>query len=150
MPTAAQGDTLGYLRIQDVLTNTTAAPITVNVAVYSDLGANPSKMIASSTGDTLFATEDTWLWTDDDYPSSGRPNLLHIYDGVGGRDRVDSVSLARDELYWEWRDVTVEPGETKIYLYYCRSGQLPGVGGKKGPGLLGFSAPRHGNAGARL
>ncbi len=138
VPTAAQGDTLGYMRIQDILTNTTAVPITVNVGVYSDLGANPSKIIATSSGDTLFTTADTWLWTDDKYPSDSAPNLSHIFDGVGGADRVDSVSIVGDLLYWEWRDVTVHPGQTKIYLYYVAQDSFPADAQRKGPA---FSAP---------
>ena len=33
VPTAAQGDSLGYMRIQEILSNPTGAPITVKVAV---------------------------------------------------------------------------------------------------------------------
>ena len=141
VPTAAQGDTLGFMRIQDILTNSTAAPITVNVGVYSDLGANPSKVIASSTGDTLFTTADTWLWTDDKYPSASAPNLQHIFDGMGGADRVDSVSILGDDLYWEWRGVTLLPGATKIYLYYVAQDSLPANAQKKGPAFSATVLP---------
>jgi hypothetical protein len=133
VPTAAQGDTLGYLRVQDVLTNTTAAPITVTAGVGGRLAGSPVKIIGSSSGDTLFTTADTWLWTDDEYPTAGRPNLVHIIDGVGGNDRVDSVRLAGGDLYWEWRDITVQPGETKIYLYYHMQDATPEVAATKGP-----------------
>lgn len=133
VPTAVQGDTLGFVRIQDILANTTGAPITVKVAVSSRLGANPSKVIGSSSGDTLFTTADTWLWTDDAYPTAERPNLVHIIDGVGGRDRVDSASLSAADLYWEWRDVTIQPGGKSIYLYYTSQDSTPLTAGVKGP-----------------
>ena len=138
VPTAAQGDTLGFMRIQDILTNPSGAPITVNVGVYSDLGANPSKVIATSSGDTLFTKADTWLVTDDKYPTASAPNLSHVFDGPGGADRADSVSIVGDDLYWEWRDVTVFPGETKIYLYYVAQDSSPAMALKKGPA---FAAP---------
>ncbi len=133
VPTATQGDTLGYLRVQDVYTNATAAPITVTARVSGRLGGSPLKIIGSSSGDTLFTVADTWLWTDDAYPASGRPNLVHIMDGIGGSDRVDSVSFAGGDLSWEWRDITVQPGETKVYLYYHTQDATPEVAATKGP-----------------
>jgi hypothetical protein len=141
VPTSAQGDTLGFVRIQDVFTNRTAAPITVTAGVSSRLGANPSKILGSSTGDTLFSTSDTWLWTDDEYPTTGRPHLLHIIDGAGGSDRADSVSLVGRAMYWEWRSITVQPGETKIYLYYHSQEVNPDVARKKGPAFSAAPLP---------
>ena len=141
VPTAAQGDTLGYLRVQDVFTNATAAPITVTARVSGRLGGNPVKIIGSSSGDTLFTVADTWLWTDDVYPSSAIPHLVHIMDGMGGRDRVDSVSFAGSDLSWEWRDITVQPGETKIYLYYLTQDLTPEVAATKGPAFSVASLP---------
>jgi hypothetical protein len=118
VPPANSGDTLGFMRIQEILTNPTESPITVDVGVWSNFGANPARPIATSSGDTLLAVGDTWLQTDDESPSNGTPSLLHMFDGAGGSDGVDSLSLQDDVLYWEWRGVTVEPGETKIYLYF--------------------------------
>ena len=141
VPTSAQGDTLGYLRVQDMFTNTTAAPITMTASVSGRLGGSPVKIIGSSSGDTLFTVADTWLWTDDVYPTSGRPNLVHIMDGLGGSDRADSVSFAGGDLYWEWRDITVQPGETKIYLYYHTQDATPEVAAKKGPAFSLASLP---------
>lgn len=62
-------------------------------------------------------------------------------DGVGGSDRVDSVSLAGGILYWEWRGITVQPGETKIYLYYHAQDAIPEVAAKKGPAYSVASLP---------
>ncbi len=141
VPTAAQGDTLGYMRIQDILTNPTTAPITVKVSVLSDLGANPPVVIATSSGDSLFTPDDRWIWTDDSAPSGMQPNLVHIFDGVGGAHRVDSVSLVQNQLYWEWRNVTVPPGETRIYLYYVSQDSFPMNAQKRGPAFSGLLLP---------
>lgn len=141
VPTAAQGDTLGWVRVQDVLTNTSGVPVTVNLAVTSTLGVNHKRVIASSTGDTLFTTLDTWLWTDDDFPSSGTPHLMHIIDGIGGRDRIDSVYFSGSQLYWEWSDVTVQPGETKIYLYYHSQDSTALTAQPKGPAFSTLPLP---------
>ena len=61
VPTAAQGDTLGFIRIQDILSNPTGAPITVNVGVQSDIGSQTTvRIYETSSGDVELTTADFW------------------------------------------------------------------------------------------
>jgi hypothetical protein len=66
-------------------------------------------------------------------PPEGVPALTHIIDGIGGADRVDSLSLVQDILYWEWRDVTVPAGETRILMYYVAQDTVLSNAMQKGP-----------------
>jgi hypothetical protein len=142
VPTAAQGDTLGYCRIQEILTNPTGSPITVTVGVLSNFGSDLStRTLASSSGDTLATTTDRWLVTDDQLSPGGDPTLTTIIDGVGGTDRIDSLTLSADNLYWEWRSVTIPAGETRIYLYFVAQDTVPSKALKKGPLFAGSTLP---------
>jgi hypothetical protein len=134
VPTAAQGDTLGFMRIQDILTNTTASPVSVTMCVTSNLGSGTgTKVRATSSGDSLFTKDDRWLLTDDAFVPGGDPALVHCIDGVGGLDRIDSVRLDADVYYWWWKNVTVEPGQTKIYMYFASQDSVVANAEKKGP-----------------
>ncbi len=134
VPAASQGDTLGFMRIQDIFANTTGAPITATLGVQSHLGAGAGfRVIGTSSGDTLWTAADSWLLTDDWYTSGVKPALSHIYDGPDGADGIDSVSIVSDVIYWEWRNVTVQPGETKIYMYFVAQDSLHASALKKGP-----------------
>jgi hypothetical protein len=147
VPTTAQGDTLGYMRIQDILTNSTASPITVDVCITSNFGSgNGNRIRATSSGDTLFTKDDRWLVTDDGVVPGGDPALVHCIDGVGGLDRIDSVWYSTDTFYWWWKNVRVEPGQTKIYMYYVSQDSLVTNADKKGPAFSRAQLP----AGAKL
>ncbi len=142
VPTAAQGDTLGFMRIQEILTNPTTSPIDVNVIVSSNFGAGSGmRYLATSSGDTVWQKSDSWLLTDDNMTPGGDPALSHIYDGTGGEDRIDSVWSSQDQLQWEWRNVTVRPGETKIYMYFVAQDTLITQAQKKGPAFSGAALP---------
>jgi hypothetical protein len=142
VPTAAQGDTLGFLRIQEILANTTAAPITVDVGIASNLGASSSfRVLTTSSGDSAWTPADFWAVTDDLNSPGDDPALTHIIDGPDAADRVDSVKIVADQPYWEWRDVTIQPGETAIYLYFVAQDSLPANALRKGPAFSGSVLP---------
>jgi len=149
VPTAAQGDTLGFIRIQDILTNPTGAPITVTLGVRSDIGSQTTvRILETSSGDAELTTEDNWALTVND-PSDGRPALTHIFDGIGGAERVDSISAVEDFLYWEWRDITVPPGETKILLYFAAQDSNVENAFRKGPAFSESLLPAAATIGLR-
>ncbi len=142
VPTAAQGDSLGYMRIQEILSNPTGAPITVKVGVRSDLGAPLGVGAAwTSSEDSEVTPADYWAVTTHSAPPEGVPALTHVIDGIGGADRVDSLSLVQDILYWEWRDVTVPPGETRILMYYVAQDTVLSNAMQKGPAFSGSALP---------
>ena len=141
VPTAAQGDTLGFIRIQDILTNPTGAPITVNVGVRSDIGSQTTVgTYETSSGDADLTTADFWALTTNE-PSGGMPALTHVFDGIGGTEHVDSISIVEDFLYWEWRDITVPPGETKILMYFAAQDSNADNARRKGPAFSGSVLP---------
>ena len=74
-------------------------------------------------------------------PPEGVPALTHIIDGIGGADRVDSLSLVQDILYWEWREVTVPAGETRILMYYVAQDTVLSNAMQKGPAFSGSALP---------
>jgi hypothetical protein len=141
VPTATQGDTLGFIRIQDILSNPTGAPITVNVGVQSDIGSQTTvRIYETSSGDVELTTADFWALTANE-PSGGTPALTHIFDGIGGAEHVDSISIVEDFLYWEWRDITVPPGETKILMYFAAQDSNADNAFRKGPAFSGSVLP---------
>jgi hypothetical protein len=141
VPAATQGDTLGFIRIQDILSNPTGAPITVTVGVRSDIGSQTTvNVLGTSDGDTQLTTADTWALTAN-IPSNGMPALTHVFDGIGGAERVDSISIVEDFLYWEWRDVTVPAGETKILMYFAAQDSSEANAYRKGPAFGGSVLP---------
>ncbi len=147
VPSAAQGDSVGYCRIQEVLTNPTGSPITVTVGVLSNLGSDAeTRALSTSSGDTLVTSADRWVVTDDKFSPGTDPALTSIIDGTGGADKLDSLSLNGDNLYWEWRNVTIPAGETRIYLYYVAQDTIPSSGLAKGPLFSGAILP----SGAKL
>ncbi|MFC1819973.1 hypothetical protein ACFLZG_02670, partial [Thermodesulfobacteriota bacterium] len=113
-------DNSNFARHLNILHNPTGSPITVDVKVYGELGSDEDTTLdKTSTGDPSLDTSDRWMVTDGD---SGDPRIAHLWDGIGGSDSVDTVSLRGDyygdEFDWTWNSVTVPSGETVIYMTY--------------------------------
>ncbi len=72
-----------FLRTLASFDNPTAAPITVSIQWYSDLGSDGSGTVnGTSSGDTLLNTSDRWFITDDN--TTGRdPALTFVLVGPG-------------------------------------------------------------------
>jgi hypothetical protein len=79
--------------------------------------------------------------TDEAFVPGGNPALVHCIDGVGGLDRIDSVRLDADIYSWWWKDVTVEPGQTKIYMYFASQDSVVTNAEKKGPAFSRAQLP---------
>jgi hypothetical protein len=125
VPSVASGDTLGFIRFQEILQNNTGAPITATIGISGNLGSDTeTHILYTSSGDTLWTVSDYWIITDDAKSQNGGvdndPTLTHILDGVRGADRVDSVTFTwKDSPYYEWRNIIINPGETKIYMHFA-------------------------------
>ncbi|HRY36253.1 MAG TPA: peptidoglycan-binding protein [Candidatus Magasanikbacteria bacterium] len=112
--------TNGFGRYLEIINNPTEEPVTINVRVYGNLGSDGgTKLIRTSNGDRILTTEDYWLSTDDSRDGGYDPSLGHLWDGNGGSDRIDSVELSGDDLEYYWNNVTINPGETKIYMHFA-------------------------------
>jgi Carboxypeptidase regulatory-like domain/Bacterial TSP3 repeat/Bacterial Ig-like domain (group 2) len=116
-----------FARYMEILTNSGTAPVTVDAQIFSNLGSDSgTRIIATSSGDKIFGTDDFWLVTDDDDGSSPFPNsdptLAHIFGGPNGRLSVSSVTLppsGSDNLFYRWNDLTIQPGQTIILMHFA-------------------------------
>ncbi|MBI4552242.1 MAG: T9SS type A sorting domain-containing protein [Candidatus Latescibacteria bacterium] len=113
----------GFARYINQVYNPTGDPITVDLAFTGDLGSDSdTQLTGTSSGQTddVVAGRDTWFTTDDSYLEEDDPALAHVFDGAGGPDQADEVFYedGNDEPVIYWREVTVQPGQTLIYLFY--------------------------------
>ncbi len=110
----------GFGRYLNIFHNPTASPITVDVRVYGNLGSNgQTKVRRTSSGDKVLTTDDYWAVTDDDTDGGNDPSLGHIWDGEGGTERIDYVLRDGDNFEFGWNSITIDPGETKIIMFFA-------------------------------
>ena len=111
-----------FARYLEVLKNTSAAPVTVDVKIASNLGSNfQTQVAATSSGDTVFSAADSWLVTDDDNLStaSGDPALAFVIGGAGAARTVSLATQISDDLTYRWDSVTVPPNSTVILMHFA-------------------------------
>ena len=113
----------GFARYINAIHNPTEAPVTVELSFSGDLGSDSNTELqgtSSGSQSDVTAGTDTWFVTDDYNLSDADAALAHVFDGAGGADQADSVFFEQDDdepaVYW--KDVTIQPGETKIYLFF--------------------------------
>ena len=125
-----------FARYLEVLANPTAAPITVDLRVASNIrnvlpGTN---VVATSSGDVVLdvadaATRDTWAVIDDPtdvdpFLTSNLPALAFVFDGTGAAAHVASATLTAPpadtarQLTLSWSNVTVQPGQTVAFMHF--------------------------------
>src|SRR5947207_959782 len=131
-----------FARFLDVLHNPTGAPITVSLDLgggrndNGNLGSDSGTTVNDSssgdgnttTGDvSAMTTADNWAttWdtiTDTDGNPSGDPTLAHNWQTNLSSSRVDRADVvgtnggSSDELVWQYDNLTVQPGQTLIYM----------------------------------
>ena len=113
----------GFARFINAVHNPTEDPITVDLSFSGNLGSDSNtRLMGTSSGNPsdVTAGEDTWFVTDDFDLAGDDAALAHVFDGVGGVDRADSVFFegGNDRPAVFWGNVTIEPGETVIYLFF--------------------------------
>ncbi len=128
--------TIGFARYMDILHNPTTDTKTVKLRVGSttsppwyvltaeSLGSDGVTTIAvTSAGDTTLAPGLEWFVTDDDSDGGGKPAIAHVVAGANGAEEMDYIEQgaygrAADFIYWEYRYVSIPPGETVIFLHF--------------------------------
>jgi hypothetical protein len=112
-------DTQGFARFLEIITNATAAPIAYTVPIHTDLGSDGTsgELVTTSNGDTIFATDDLWVLTDDT-DGSGDPTMLHIVAGPGGRGPVSVHATGSGTVSYDYA-LTLRPGETQIVMHFA-------------------------------
>jgi Zn-dependent metalloprotease/subtilisin family serine protease len=109
--------TQSYARFLEVLRNPGATPITTTVRLDTNLGSDGGTvMVATSSGDLAFGTNDDWIVTDDT-DGSGDPTVLHVTANAVGSQRPSAVSYSTGALGYQY-SVTVPPGETRIVMHF--------------------------------
>ena len=110
-----------FARWQTILTNPTAAAITVNVISANNLGSDNDTVIdTTSSGDTTVTTADTWVSSFQNYTgtTTSDPRLAHVIWGPGGTGpNAISFVNGNDEPYWSI-PVTVPAMSTRILLHF--------------------------------
>ena len=90
--------TATWARLIEVVANPTASAVTTTITISGNLGSDSStRLMATSSGDLVLDTSDTWFATDD-VDGSGDPSLAHVFRGVGGAVGVTSVTLVTDQI----------------------------------------------------
>ena len=113
----------GFARFINAVHNPTGAPVTVELSFDGDLGSDSGTELqgtSSGSQSSVMGGTDTWFVTDDEDLSGDDAALAHVFDGAGGVDQADSVFYEQggDEPAVIWKEVTIEPGETAIYLFF--------------------------------
>jgi hypothetical protein len=116
-----------FARYMEILTNSGTAPVNVDAQIFSNLGSDGgTRIIATSSGDKNFGTDDFWIVTDDDDGTSPFPNsdptLAHIFGGPNSRLTVSSVTLppsGNDNLFYRWNNLTIGAGQTVILMHFA-------------------------------
>ena len=134
-------------RILNLLRNPSGAPRTTSVQIgddlingihSGDLGSDArTRVRSSSSGDAILAAGDRWAVTSDHDAGLGNNDLAlaHVFDGRGGRDRIDFATTITadgkfvDNLTYRWDDVSVPAGGTVAYLSFEIQRGLPGGDG---------------------
>ncbi len=120
-------DTGYFARYLEILANPTTAPITVDAKIATTLDSGFStRIVTTSSGDTIFDTNDFWLVTDDEdgtnpFPNS-RPALGFVLEGPNARTPVSAVSLAStqdNQLSYTWSSITVQPGQSVVLMHFA-------------------------------
>ena len=125
------------VRLLELVHNPRSTPVTTTVQVgdagsadnEGDLGSDSDTAVsASSTGDTKLDASDLWGVTTSTLTDTVEETPLgHVFDGAGGADRVDFVTLTgtnpltgstNDNLAYRWENVAIAPGQTAAFVSY--------------------------------
>lgn len=109
----------GYARFLEIVTNTSGAPLTFQVPIYTNLGSDGTtgELVTTSSGDNIFTTADQWILTDDS-DGSNDPTMLHIIAGPGGAGPTTVNATGSGSVAYTY-SVTLQPGETKIVMHFA-------------------------------
>ncbi len=169
-----------FARFVELLSNPTASPVTVDVRVVSnrrvEWWTGQPRIVSTSSGDDTLnvasaSSPDRWVMIDDDFDVdpfelSSPPATAFVFDGAGAPEKVGAAAFGGStgaELSYEWRQVTIQPGQTVAYLHFgvqqlrqeaarvaaTRLAQLPpealvGLGDEEIAAIKNFAVPADG------
>lgn len=133
-----------FARWMNIITNTGAAPVTINAIIANNLGSDSNTMVVSSSdGDATAELTDTWVSTFQSYSgtTSSDPRLGHVLQGAGASTVLNGISFADgdDNPFWSY-GVTLAPGQTKIILSFVTGQPSKADANAKAAELAGLPA----------
>lgn len=111
-----------FARFLEIVTNTSSSTVDYTVDLNTNLGSDGSTVLVdTSSGDTIFNTDDNWLVTDD-FDGSGDPTIAHVIAGEDGIVGPDTASLNFDNINFTY-NLSLDPGETQIVMHFAAQNQ---------------------------
>ena len=120
-----------FARYLEIITNPTAAPITLDVRVTSYVRGTGANVITTSSGDAVLdvtdpATADRWLVFDDadadPFTAGSNASLAFVFDGPGAPERavpaILGVANFTKPVTYAWTSVTIPSGGTVAYMHF--------------------------------
>jgi hypothetical protein len=124
-----------FARYLELLSNPTAAPITIGLRVTSfikDSLQTPTNIVSTSSGDAVLdvadpTSPDRWIVVDDNdvdpFVSPNVPSLGLAFGGASAADNVDAASYTAPasgakQLTYDWTNITIPPGSTVGYMHF--------------------------------
>lgn len=105
-----------WARFIEVIANPTASSISASVAISGNLGSDSATtLVATSSGDAVLTTADTWFTTDDT-DLAGDPSLAHVLRGAGAAVDAAAVTLSGDQISYVY-GVTV-PAHGRVAIMH--------------------------------
>lgn len=111
-----------FARWVNIFTNTSGAPVSFNAVTSNNLGSDSgTEVVASSSGDAVATTADTWVTTFQAYSgsTSSDPRLGHVMQGPGSSVGLASIDISDggNNPYWSY-PLTLAAGQTGIIMTY--------------------------------
>lgn len=109
-----------FLRQVSTLTNPTAAPIVVTVAMNNNsIDANGANVTvpSSSSGDAAAGTNDVWVVVNGDV---GDAVLVHVFGATGAAEIIDSMGTitGNTTFDYEWQNVSVPANGSVMFVTF--------------------------------
>ncbi|MEO8681058.1 MAG: carboxypeptidase-like regulatory domain-containing protein, partial [Vicinamibacterales bacterium] len=107
-----------FARYLEIFENTTTAPVTIDVQLRNEL--NSTRLVSTSSGDSVFTTADQWLVADAPaFPNA--PAVAHVFEGSGATVGVGEVQPNASFLVQpveRWNTVVVPAGGRAILMHF--------------------------------
>ena len=108
-----------FARYLEVITNPTASPVSLDLKISTNLGSDGNtEIVTTSDGNDTLEVGDCFIVTDD-ADGSGSPSLAHVFSRLDGAHKADAMSLMGDELTYVWTGITLNPGQTVVYMHFA-------------------------------
>jgi hypothetical protein len=115
-----------WVRWLNIVTNTGSSPITPTIGLLGLVASgDQTKIIASSTGDSLLTTADLWFTTSQSVPQgaqSFQPKIGYVVQGPGATNPVTNLGISTTsappgKMAFTYSP-TIAPGETAIVMTF--------------------------------